>query len=203
LKLHTIDHIMQSHTSNAKHTTSASHTSPTLPSDSTTHDHQRPITASEIDLKLKWRGRQNVQSSLMMVSDPEGEDGSSSDTHSFDEDDMYGIDTDVETINLSPHSNTHIEPDNEPMVSYFNMTFFKPTSHFEQVSDLITQLDRMAMNMQDATLMVQALCQAEDIDVSSITDEAPSQLSNLSSSDVMLDILPQSDFAHDDNGCVS
>jgi hypothetical protein len=49
-----------------------------------------------------------------MFSDPV--DGSSSDTQSFDEDDMYGSDSGVETISLAPLSNTQAKTTGEHMV---------------------------------------------------------------------------------------
>jgi len=56
----------------------------------------------------------------------------------------------------------------------------------------------MEMNSRDTSLMVQALCEAEGIDVSSIVDESPS--SDVSSSHVMLDMPSQSEQSdHDDH----
>lgn len=54
------------------------------------------------------------------------------------------------------------------------------------------------MNFRDTSLLLQALCEAEGIDVSSIIDESPS--SNVSSSHVMSDIPSQSEQSdHDDH----
>jgi hypothetical protein len=56
----------------------------------------------------------------------------------------------------------------------------------------------MEMNSQNTSLMLQALCEAEGINVSSIIDESPS--SNESSSHVMSDMPSQSEQSdHDDH----
>jgi hypothetical protein len=46
-----------------------------------------------------------------------------------------------------------------------------PHLTFKQDDELVGQLDRMEINMQDAFLMLQALCEVEGIDVASITNE--------------------------------
>ncbi len=54
-------------------------------------------------------------------------------------------------------------------------------SHTNQDTDIIDQFDRMDMNMDNASAMLQALCEADGLDVSSIINEEDSRPSQMSS----------------------
>lgn len=84
--------ITQSHTSEVK----VKHMSSTCVPDSAAQDH------ASSNQKHKRNPRRNFRSPPAMLSDPL--DSSSSDTQSFDEDDMYGSDSGVESFSLNPDS---------------------------------------------------------------------------------------------------
>ena len=65
------------------------------------------------DLKA-WR---SVRSSAIPFSD--SLESTSSDSKSFDEDDMFGSDSDVETISLKPGLKDHEQSSNEHLVCIF------------------------------------------------------------------------------------
>ncbi|KAH9171291.1 hypothetical protein EDB89DRAFT_1907147 [Lactarius sanguifluus] len=87
-----------------------------------------------------------------MFSDPI--DSSSSDAKSFDEDDMYGSDSNAETISLKPDS---MEP-------YSNQA--QSTNEGVEEAGLISEMEEMCMDLRDVHLMIRALCETEGIDVS-------------------------------------
>jgi hypothetical protein len=107
-------HIMQSHTSDNEYTASVLHTSPTHGSTPVTQGYQSADKAP--DQKRKQKGQRSVRNSPIMFSDPIND--SSSDTQSFDEDDMYGSDSGVETISLAPPSNAQDGMTNEHIVCH-------------------------------------------------------------------------------------
>lgn len=91
---------MQSQTSKRKRISSVSHTSQTNSPTSASQDHHD--ASNDHDQARKRESRQELRKTLPIFSDPI--DYSSSDTMSFDEDDMYGSDSGNETISLAPHS---------------------------------------------------------------------------------------------------
>jgi hypothetical protein len=103
---------MQSHTSEITRTSSTSHPSGSHTPDAVTRDRQ---TAHETaDRTYKRKARRDVRNPPTMLCDPL--DSSSSDTQSFDEDDMYGSDSGVETISLKPSSKEQARSADEHMV---------------------------------------------------------------------------------------
>ncbi|KAN0128954.1 hypothetical protein V8E53_013216 [Lactarius tabidus] len=92
--------------------------------------------------------------SPLMLSDPL--ESPSSDALSFDEDDMYGSDPDVETISLLPLRAVHKLETNELLHN-----------------DIVSQMDRLNLNMERGTAMLSALCEAAGLDVSSILLNVP------------------------------
>lgn len=93
---------MQSHT---KHTSSYMR-------NAASHGHQTDDhSPDQTNLRTSRKDPRNPPS---MLSDPI--DSPSSDTKSFDEDDMYGSDSDVETISLKPDSDEQTRVVNEHMV---------------------------------------------------------------------------------------
>lgn len=107
---------MLSSTSNTdKHTVSHSLTSPMNPSNAPDRTHKRA-------------GRSDGRTSPLMFPDPE--DDLSSDTESFDEDDMYGSDSGGETISLTASSNSQVYIHSDHVVCYLaNYPF--TTSHIQ------------------------------------------------------------------------
>ncbi|KAF8269525.1 hypothetical protein EI94DRAFT_1799086 [Lactarius quietus] len=98
----------------------------------------------------------------------------SSDTRSFDKEDMFGHDSGVDTISLTipPAHPAHPE---------------KAINEYDDAA-LHAQCDRMDLNMEDVTAMIRALCASEGIDVASVSGEAegshsdvPSQVEQCSS----------------------
>jgi hypothetical protein len=74
-------------------------------------------------------------------------------------------------------------------------------SYVIQDAGLITQLDRMEMEMQRASSMVEALCDAEGIDVTSVSSETQSDVSHVSSPQPTSDIpLPLEYCSHEIDG---
>ncbi|KAN0135974.1 hypothetical protein V8E53_006135 [Lactarius tabidus] len=98
---------------------------------------------------------QSGRPSPLMLSDPL--DSPSSDARSFDEDDMYGSDSDVETISLRP---------------------FRAQPAINAGDSL---MDRLNINMEKGTAMLSALCEAAGLDVSSILSNVPAHASGASS----------------------
>ncbi|KAN0133107.1 hypothetical protein V8E53_009137 [Lactarius tabidus] len=118
---------------------------------------QEPSDAHDITLiRHKVNKRQQRRpdpSELLLFSDPL--DGTSSDEQSFDEEDMCGSDSDVETISLGFRSNDQVQP-----------------IDMQVDGDHIHQSEDMSMDLRNITTMMEALCKAEGIDISSITGEA-------------------------------
>src|ERR1700761_7919749 len=96
-----------------------------------------------------------------MLSDPL--DSPTSDTRSFDEDDMYGSDSDVETISLKHPCKAPTTGSDAPLVCPDWLTFFC-FLHFIQDMEVHLQLERLEIDMGRAAAMVEALCNAEGID---------------------------------------
>jgi hypothetical protein len=110
---------MQSHTSKVKLTSSTSHTPGSHAPDAVTQDHQRAHRTA--DRTYKRKARRDGPNPPSMLLDPI--DSSSSDTKSFDEDDMYGSDSGVETISLKPDSKEEARSTNEYMVCNCHIRF--------------------------------------------------------------------------------
>jgi hypothetical protein len=136
----------------------------------------------------------------MLFSD--SEDDLSSDTQSFDMDDLYGSDSGIETFSLAPHSDAQVRMTSEQTVCNFPNYTHSGLLTFKQVQqdgDMITQFDRMEMNMQDASLMLQAICEAQGIDVSATLDTVQDQSLNVSSGPITSDVPSQLERGgHDD-----
>ena len=100
------NHTMQSHTSESSPTSSFSHSqaSPTHSTHPPSHSDQ---SADIISWSHKQKHKRNVRSSPILFSDPL--DSPSSDAKSFDEDEMYGLDSDGETISLKTHVGALVE----------------------------------------------------------------------------------------------
>ncbi|KAN0138606.1 hypothetical protein V8E53_003594 [Lactarius tabidus] len=117
---------------------------------------QEPSDAHDITLircKVnKHQQRRPDPSELLLFSDPL--DGTSSDEQSFDEEDMCGSDSDVETISLGFRSNDQVQP-----------------IDMQVDGDHIHQSEDMSMDLRNITTMMEALCKAEGIDIFSITGE--------------------------------
>lgn len=96
-----------SHMSRKMHTSSVSHT---LSTHAFNADAPK-ITNKGVNRKRRRAHRRNIKTSTILFYN--AVDGSASDTKSFDEDDMYGSDSDVETISLKPHSDTQPTMTNE------------------------------------------------------------------------------------------
>jgi hypothetical protein len=94
----------------------------------------------------------------MLFSD--SEDNLSSDTQSFDMDDLYGSDSGIETFSLAPPSDAQVRMTSEQTVCNFPHYTHSGLLTFKQDSNIIPPFDRMEMNMQDTSLMLQALCEA-------------------------------------------
>ena len=106
--------------------------------------------------------------SPLMLSDPL--DSSTSDTRSFDEDDMYRSDSDVETISLKRPCKAPASESDASLVCPESLTFFC-FLHFIQDMEVHLQLERLEIGMGRAAAMLEASCHAEGIDpMSSLTD---------------------------------
>jgi hypothetical protein len=112
-----------------------------------------------------------------MFSDPI--DGTESDTRSFDEEDMYGSDTGVISVSMKPQPTVEPMPSTESHVStHASLIVYILDLHtMNQDTDLSTQFERMNVNLGNISIIMEALCEAEGIDVSSITDDADAQSS--------------------------
>ena len=99
-----------------------------------------------------------------MLSDPL--DSPSPDTKSFDEDDMYGSDPDVESISLKPHCQPAATNSDASLVCPHFLAWFY-SLHMIQDLDMLLQLDRLDMGMDRVTAMLEALCEAEGMNTSS------------------------------------
>ena len=94
-----------------------------------------------------------------MLSDPL--DSPSPDAKSFDEDDMYGSDSDVEIISLR-HPCQAAAPDSDASLVCPDLLLQFGFLHMIQDVDVHLQLDRLDMGMSRATAMLEALCQVLD-----------------------------------------
>ncbi|KAN0138809.1 hypothetical protein V8E53_003197 [Lactarius tabidus] len=105
----------------------------------------------------------------------------SSDALSFDEDDMYGSDPDVKTISLLPF---RAVPKLETNESLHN--------------DIVSQMDRLNLNMERGTVMLSALCEVAGLDVLSILLNVPAHPSGALSPQLWEATLVASRGATDD-----
>ena len=97
--LHSVDcQQILSHMAKKKDPSSVSHTSPMHAFNADGPE----ITNKGANWKRRRARRKNIRTSTVLFYN--AVDGSASDTKSFDEDDMYGSDSDVDTISLKPHS---------------------------------------------------------------------------------------------------
>lgn len=168
---------MQSHTSDIKRTPSTSHTPGSHTPGSASPGHHAAGTAA--DQTYRRKARRDIRDPPTMLSDPL--DGSLSDNQSFDEDDMYGSDSDIETISLKPESEEQARSTNEYIVCNWLTTLIHSILHWKQDSELVAQLERIEMQMHRVTLMVEALGEAEGINASSFTNTLQDHLSSLPS----------------------
>ena len=110
----------------------------------------------------------NTYHSPLMLSDPL--DSPTSDTRTFDEDDMYRSDYDVDTISLKHPCIAPATESDASLVCPESLTSF---CFLQLVQDMEVhlQLERFEIGMGRATAMLEALCHAEGIDpMSSSTD---------------------------------
>jgi hypothetical protein len=120
-------HIMQSHSSKVKHSSSTSRSSDTI-----LQDHKAPNNAP--DWKHRWKARRDVCNPPTMFSDPL--DSSSSNTRSFDDDDMYGSDSGVETISLKHDLKEKARDNKETMVCTCPTMYIRAILHLRQEDGL-------------------------------------------------------------------
>jgi hypothetical protein len=121
-----------------------------------------------------------------MFSDPL--DSPSSDSKSFDEDDMYGSDSDVETISMKPSSNEQDRSPTGHMVCTLFCHRLGSSLYLMQDNDTSSELDSLEMDVKDLSIMVKALCEVQGIDVSAIDCETQSRFVGLHSSQNTSDI---------------
>ena len=113
--------IMQSHTSKGKPISSTSHTS--VKHTSATIIPDNPDAGRAPNWMGRQRSHQKVHSPQAMFPNPL--DSSSSDAKSFDEDDMYGSDSGVETISLASGSKGKVQsPDENKVYAWASYTHF-------------------------------------------------------------------------------
>ena len=120
--------------------------------------------------------RHGAYHSPLMLSDPL--DSPTSDTKSFGEDDMYGSDSDVETISLKPPCEVPATESDASLVCPDWLTLFC-FLHLIQDMEVHLQLETLEIGMGRATAMLEALCHAEGIDPSSSSMEAECTVSAL------------------------
>ena len=146
------------------------HDSPHTP-DTTAHEADMQgghRTLHSNDPTQPWPGRHRAYHSPLMLSDPL--DSPTSDTRSFDEDDMYGSDSDVETISLKRPCEAPATESDASLVCPESLTFFC-FLHLIQDTEVHLQLERLEIGMGRAAAMLEASCHAEGIDpMSSSTD---------------------------------
>ncbi|KAF8258709.1 hypothetical protein EI94DRAFT_1707749 [Lactarius quietus] len=124
--------------------------------------HTDSATTYQVNQNIQHRG----QHSPVMLSDPSN--GSSSDAQSFDEDDMYGSDSGIQSISMKPHSEEKVTISNEVQMGK------------DQNTEISTQVQRMDINMGNVSIIMDALCEAEGIDISSIANLADNQAATTS-----------------------
>ena len=125
---------------------------------------------------LQQPSQQGVYHSPLMLSNPL--DSPSSDAKSFEEDDMYGSDSDIETISLK-HPCQAAAPDSDASLVCPHLLSQFGFLHILQDVDVHLQLDRLDMGMGRAMAMLEALCKSEGITSSSSVMEAESGMSAL------------------------
>ncbi|KAF8261852.1 hypothetical protein EI94DRAFT_1809662 [Lactarius quietus] len=91
----------------------------------------------------------------------------SSDTRSFDEEDMFGCDSGVETISLTIPPEHPAFPDQD-------------INEFDD-AELHAQFDRMDLNMEDVTAMIRALCEVEGVHMLSVSGDIEGSQSDVPS----------------------
>jgi len=150
--------------------------------------HTPDATAHEVDIQgsqrtlhsndptQPWPVWCGAYHSPLMLSDPL--DSPTSDTRSFDEDDMYGSDSDVETISLKCPCEAPATESDASLVCPDWLTFFC-FLHFIQDMEVHLQLESLEIGMSRATAMLEALCNAEGIDPMSSSTEAECTVSAL------------------------
>ncbi|KAN0136426.1 hypothetical protein V8E53_005794 [Lactarius tabidus] len=114
--------------------------------------------------------RQTVQDMPFMLSEPL--DDSSSDTKSFDEEDMYGSDPDVETVSLPSISNQ------VQSLEHTDESLDHPSSKDD---GSFSETDPIHIEIHNLTLMVRALSETMDAEIASIDEEADDGCSAASS----------------------
>jgi hypothetical protein len=99
-------------------------------------------------------------------------DSTSDDEQSFDEEDMFGSDPDAETISLGFKSNKKKQSFDEDIIGIIISGYLvQECLRLIQDGDLIPQFEGMSMDLRNISAMMDALCEAEGIDVSSITGD--------------------------------
>jgi hypothetical protein len=179
---------MQAHTSKVKHSSSTSHRLRSHTPDSVTQSCQADHKTAARSFQRK--AQRDIRDPTML-SDPL--DGSSSDTQSFDEDEMYGSDSGVETISLKPNSKEDAGSADELMVCKLAHEYIEAILLRMQDTELSTQLESLELNTHRVSLIVEALGEAAGIDVSSLKREARDQLSGRSSPQIASDMPLQTE----------
>ena len=114
------------------------------------------------------RKRRHDPSELLLFSDPL--DGTSSDEQSFDEEDMFGSDSDAETISLGFRSKDQKQLfDDQVVCIIISGHLVQECLQCSQDDHPIPQFQDMSMDLRNISAMMEALCEAEGIDVSSMT----------------------------------
>jgi len=127
------------------------------------------VTVIKRKMQIRRKHR-HTASELRLFSDPL--DSTSDDEQSFDEEDMFGSDPDAETISLGFKSNKKKQSFDEDIVGIIISGYLvQECLHLIQDGDLIPQFEGMSMDLRNISAMMDALCEAEGIDVSSITGD--------------------------------
>ena len=98
-----------------------------------------------------------------MFTDPL--DSSSSDDMSFDEEDMYGSDPDVESISLGAGSNDNMQCLDEEVVCVPPAHAIYSTLYIWQDSDSVLGMAGMTLAISKLDILARALCDADEIDI--------------------------------------
>ena len=168
-------HTMPSHSLKSKHCQMFPHPLhmhlPVDPPDPTFHHLLQP----------QPRPRRTAHISPVMLSDPLS--SPSSDAQSFDEDDMYGSDPDVETISLrpllqSPESESPAAEMDDPLVL---LILLIATDYFIQDAETIAQFDTLNMSLNQSYAMLSALYVTAELCTLSTSSEEDGDASVMSS----------------------
>ena len=111
-------------------------------------------------------------------------DSTSSDEMSFDEEDMYGSDPNIETISLGAGSNQKSQCPEEDVVYAPHAQTINTILYLWQHSDGIPEFDSISLAISKMEIMARALCDADGIDISALGGEGEEGIASA--------LLPQS-----------